>query len=202
MAVTLIIMLGALFGAVGYFIANPPCANVTIVDTPIINKPVEKKVTITTDKIEYEQGEMVKITVRNNLNEIICFESCNAYYFQKKNWIWEEYLRKECEVSFITECIDSSEVKEFEVELSEIDFEKGVYKIAVPIYIDCQNKEWPCEEIKTIYSNKFTIKEKSALISDDVCKEICGDGVCNEIACMAVGCPCPESRETCPEDCK
>jgi hypothetical protein len=34
------------------------------------------------------------------------------------------------------------------------------------------------------------------------CKDKCGDGVCQEIVCMAVGCPCPESTAICPSDCK
>ena len=34
------------------------------------------------------------------------------------------------------------------------------------------------------------------------CKDLCGDGVCQEIVCMAVGCPCPETPENCPQDCK
>jgi hypothetical protein len=34
------------------------------------------------------------------------------------------------------------------------------------------------------------------------CKDLCGDGRCAEIVCMAVGCPCPESPSTCPSDCK
>lgn len=38
--------------------------------------------------------------------------------------------------------------------------------------------------------------------SEKVCKDMCGDGVCQEIVCMAVGCPCPETPETCPIDCK
>jgi len=33
------------------------------------------------------------------------------------------------------------------------------------------------------------------------CKNLCGDGICQEITCMAIGCPCPETPETCPEDC-
>ncbi len=37
---------------------------------------------------------------------------------------------------------------------------------------------------------------------DGVCKNECGDGQCQEIVCMAVGCPCAETAETCPEDCK
>jgi len=34
------------------------------------------------------------------------------------------------------------------------------------------------------------------------CENLCGDGVCQEVVCMAVGCPCPETPITCPEDCK
>ena len=33
------------------------------------------------------------------------------------------------------------------------------------------------------------------------CKNLCGDGVCQEEVCMAIGCPCPETPENCPEDC-
>lgn len=34
------------------------------------------------------------------------------------------------------------------------------------------------------------------------CKDVCGNGKCEEIVCMAIGCPCPETPESCPEDCK
>lgn len=34
------------------------------------------------------------------------------------------------------------------------------------------------------------------------CKDLCGDGTCQEIVCMAVGCPCAESPQRCPQDCK
>jgi len=33
------------------------------------------------------------------------------------------------------------------------------------------------------------------------CKDLCGDGICQEIVCLAVGCPCAETPETCPQDC-
>lgn len=38
---------------------------------------------------------------------------------------------------------------------------------------------------------------------DDVglCEDVCGDGVCQEIVCLAEGCPCPETVDTCPADC-
>jgi eight-cysteine-cluster-containing protein len=34
------------------------------------------------------------------------------------------------------------------------------------------------------------------------CKNMCGDGVCQKIVCEAIGCPCAEDNETCPQDCK
>ncbi|MBU5557973.1 MAG: hypothetical protein KQA33_02800 [Candidatus Aenigmarchaeota archaeon] len=33
------------------------------------------------------------------------------------------------------------------------------------------------------------------------CKNLCGDGVCQEIVCLAEGCPCPETSKSCPQDC-
>ena len=33
------------------------------------------------------------------------------------------------------------------------------------------------------------------------CKDLCGNGICEEIVCMAVGCPCAETADTCFEDC-
>ncbi|MBU5575397.1 MAG: hypothetical protein QXF15_02065 [Candidatus Aenigmatarchaeota archaeon] len=35
----------------------------------------------------------------------------------------------------------------------------------------------------------------------ETCKNLCGDGICQEIVCMAIGCPCPETKESCPQDC-
>ncbi len=37
---------------------------------------------------------------------------------------------------------------------------------------------------------------------EGVCKDLCGDGICQEVVCMAVGCPCAESAKTCLQDCK
>ena len=34
------------------------------------------------------------------------------------------------------------------------------------------------------------------------CKDLCGNGICDEMVCMEVGCPCAESQSTCPADCK
>lgn len=43
-------------------------------------------------------------------------------------------------------------------------------------------------------------EDQSEIIS--VCVDNCGNGICEEIVCMAVGCPCAETAESCPEDCE
>lgn len=35
-----------------------------------------------------------------------------------------------------------------------------------------------------------------------LCVDMCGNGSCEEIVCMAEGCPCSETSESCPQDCK
>lgn len=35
----------------------------------------------------------------------------------------------------------------------------------------------------------------------EICVDMCGDGVCQEIVCLGSGCPCPETSATCPQDC-
>lgn len=37
---------------------------------------------------------------------------------------------------------------------------------------------------------------------DRACKDECGNGSCEEMVCMAVGCPCAETPQSCPQDCK
>jgi len=34
------------------------------------------------------------------------------------------------------------------------------------------------------------------------CLNLCGDEICQEIVCQAVGCPCPETKQSCGQDCK
>lgn len=34
-----------------------------------------------------------------------------------------------------------------------------------------------------------------------ICKNLCGDGECQEMVCMGAGCPCAETSASCPKDC-
>ncbi len=38
--------------------------------------------------------------------------------------------------------------------------------------------------------------------ADKLCKDMCGNGRCEEIVCQAEGCPCPETPQSCPQDCE
>lgn len=44
--------------------------------------------------------------------------------------------------------------------------------------------------------------EGSADNAPQICKNKCGDGVCQEVVCQAEGCPCAETVDSCEEDCK
>lgn len=35
-----------------------------------------------------------------------------------------------------------------------------------------------------------------------ICEDLCGNNTCEEIVCLAEGCPCAETAESCPSDCK
>mgnify|MGYP005839159459 CR=1 FL=1 len=66
---------------------------------------------------------------------------------------------------------------------------------------ECAKAGYPVMEIyppqcKTPDGRIFTqeIKKKN-------CNNLCGDGICQELVCMAIGCPCAENKESCPQDC-
>jgi len=57
-----------------------------------------------------------------------------------------------------------------------------------------------CDEWQ-FYRGECMPKDKSLVIKKN-CEDLCGDDVCQEVVCLAVGCPCAETRATCPGDCK
>lgn len=44
-------------------------------------------------------------------------------------------------------------------------------------------------------------REECSIETASACKNLCGDGECQSMVCMAVGCPCAETVENCPSDC-
>ena len=49
--------------------------------------------------------------------------------------------------------------------------------------------------------NQWDYFNKNCYPGEVFCKNRCGDGVCQDIVCEAIGCPCSETRLSCPEDC-
>ncbi len=56
-------------------------------------------------------------------------------------------------------------------------------------------KEVKVFQIELSSSNVFP--EPSAALAGS-----CGDGICQDVACLSLDCPKPETIENCPQDCK
>ncbi|MEZ4754187.1 MAG: hypothetical protein R3A13_07750 [Bdellovibrionota bacterium] len=71
--------------------------------------------------------------------------------------------------------------------------------------IDNQKFEaFKTESIKTVQPPKASPNSsiENSTNTDSACVNKCGDGECQEMVCMAVGCPCAETAESCKEDCQ
>ena len=74
---------------------------------------------------------------------------------------------------------------------------------------DCLNSGYPVIESsprRCIAGNRTFVEPK--IIVDPkaqptkLCVDQCGNGTCEEMVCMGEGCPCAETAQTCPADCK
>lgn len=68
----------------------------------------------------------------------------------------------------------------------------GGYEVMYP---DCEGCQPYCE---TPDGQRFVETEEG----NDLCVDNCGNGVCEEMVCMGKSCPCAETVESCPQDCK
>ncbi len=141
-----------------------------------------KEVMITTDKTEYEQGDTVKITVRNNLKESIWYpkhiycgasfwllETCEGEevpYYEICLWVAPDYrFTKLNPTEILEEEWDGKihDLREYKFRFAE----PGCYRIVFPCSYSVNKKklyeDWG-EHKETIYSNEFTIKEKEVVI--------------------------------------
>ncbi len=61
-----------------------------------------------------------------------------------------------------------------------------------------------CDWTLTTAINQCLVEatQKNENSDKETCVDLCGDGICQEVVCMAIGCPCPETPITCPEDCE
>lgn len=50
----------------------------------------------------------------------------------------------------------------------------------------------------SFFLQKGVIKKEK---ENDLCVDLCGDNICQELVCFGSHCPCPESSITCQKDC-
>ena len=114
------------------------------------------EILIVTDKKEYITGSSLKVKIKNNFWENICFSSCYPYLLQHKNEKWESYKYVECrKFNGNGHCISAKKEKAFELTLPPVP--EGLHRLAIPICIGCKEKD-PFKEDKRFYSNEFWIK--------------------------------------------
>lgn len=88
-------------------------------------------------------------------------------------------------------------------------------KIANPASVYCEEHEGRLEIRKDNESNEYGVCvfgdgseceewkffRTECKKGERFCKDLCGDGTCQEVVCLAIGCPCAETLITCPQDC-
>lgn len=118
----------------------------------------EKGLSIETYQKEYQKEENPKIKITNNLEKTVCFSSCYPYYLEKDNGYIQSYSYGSCTYPDVTEiCMESSEIKAFEILLDKMKLEKGLHRIAISACIGCALQQ-NFRKDKFFYSNKFIIK--------------------------------------------
>ncbi|MCK5504380.1 MAG: hypothetical protein KAJ10_04425, partial [Thermodesulfovibrionia bacterium] len=124
---------------------------------------IQKEVSLTTDKTEYQTGEEVKLTVRNNLDEEIEFYNIMTEKFNSNEW---EEIRFDIECLGLCEkfqtVINSKNNRSFYWDQKDsigLQTETGKFRFRIKIYNDGILTVPPPS---IYYSNKFTIKNDSA----------------------------------------
>jgi len=102
----------------------------------------------------------------------------------------EELKNKGKDIENISEKIKTAAAKHIEI------LEKNLIKAPEAAKEGLKNA---IENSQKVLQKSF--KKYSQEAPEEACKNLCGDGVCQEIVCMAIGCPCAETKESCPQDC-
>lgn len=98
--------------------------------------------------------------------------------------------------------------------IESFKYSSSVVQLSNPASVYCQEQGGVLEIRETINGQRgFCIFDDSTECEewkffnseckkgDNFCKDLCGDGICQEGVCAAVGCPCSETSKSCPEDC-
>ncbi|MBU3925325.1 protease complex subunit PrcB family protein [Patescibacteria group bacterium] len=162
--------------ALGFMLAAGKIGKINL---PVVTNPAEKGITISTDKTEYEQEETVKIIIKNNSKKEFAiyqrYGGSFSFMVEKmNNGEWKEIINtEECSCGAVCEApqyiiLESGEMIDDGWDQKEIicdSLNNPISKQAIPGKYRIKiilNPLYKSKNLKTIYSNEFTIKEKTA----------------------------------------
>lgn len=115
------------------------------------------RISIITDKKDYEQNGILRINIENESDETICFSSCYPYYLQKKDAEWKNYEYGKCPNEDVAQyCVSQKDLKGFAIYLFSYEIENAVHRLAIPACIGCAQGE-AFREDTILYSNDFEV---------------------------------------------
>ena len=106
--------------------------------------------------MELATNETLKINIENGLDQKMCFSSCIPYYIEKQKTEWTKYSSECTREDKIELCIDSKEVKAFELALPDV-LETGNHRISIPVCKECEIGS-QFQESNQFSSNQFIIQ--------------------------------------------
>jgi predicted secreted protein len=128
---------------------------------PVVTPPAEEKVVVTVGKAEYQKGETVRISVKNNLAEAVFFGGCNQFNLAKKEnneWVAEQPF-KMCVWEGNAVKMNSKEIADYAFEASKA----GTFRVNVGYATGCEDKkpvsQANCKTNDIAYSAEFAVVE-------------------------------------------
>jgi len=112
---------------------------------------------ISLNRAEYNPGEALEVSVRNDFGREICFSSCYPYLaeIRDQSGEWKEYVYQDCpETARAADCVSPRDSKKFRVALE--DMPAGTHRLRIPFCLECAAGNFQPEQ--TLYSPVFEIK--------------------------------------------
>ncbi|MCX6764276.1 MAG: hypothetical protein NTU58_01035 [Candidatus Nealsonbacteria bacterium] len=115
-----------------------------------------QNVAISTDKANYQEEEALRLKIKNESRDTLCFSNFFPYFLERKEdsrWSLYKYVPLQNK-DLIVKCMTAGEIKAFETILFG---GKGIHRIAIPFCANCQvGAEFQANKI--YHSNEFTIE--------------------------------------------
>ena len=170
----IVIVLAVFVGGIIWTYQQKVCLD--CVGGPPINLPpkTEKSASLTTDKTEYKENEIVNVTIKNNSNDLLYYLVDSCYCFPGQfgiekydNGKWTKVAANELNSGIqchIGACIGCLEIESgAETTLKLFNFEKtGKYRLKLDFGKECWASGITKKPDFSVYSNEFLITDETA----------------------------------------